>query len=434
MADNPAYANYSYQDVHDRLQSIDLGSVATAQNLWDSVFQGFTNLAADLRKQRDQLKTVWTGPGSDTYGQQLENLATELDNIAKQAKDPTYRSFWQSFASVKDVVKAALSAYDGKFKEVPSKPPPQMSKIEASNYRDGGGGPDEYKFGGDDAGVRAIFTKLARDYRDIKDGLPNPPAPAQGPAGPADGQPSSPLRMEGKDTFGGTPADLPIAPADAFGKLPDGAVPPGAGIDPRSMPISPVGPIGGVDVPGGPGADVPGMGMPGIDVSGGPGIAVPGVDIPGAPGVTVPASGVDPKLPGYTGIDPSTGLPFGLDPSTKLADFQPASGTGLGGGSSAFGGPDGLGPLGGAGAAGALGALGAGPGGASSGAITPRDAAGANGGANGAAGMGYPGGMGGMGHGAGKDGEERQRQSWIPEDQDIWGADTSAPPPVIGRG
>ncbi|MBS2538655.1 hypothetical protein KGQ20_38505, partial [Catenulispora sp. NF23] len=60
--------------------------------------------------------------------------------------------------------------------------------------------------------------------------------------------------------------------------------------------------------------------------------------------------------------------------------------------------------------------------------------AGANGGPNGAAGMGYPGGMGGMGHGAGKDGEERQRQSWIPEDQDIWGADTNVPPPVIGRG
>ncbi|MBS2540037.1 hypothetical protein KGQ20_45575, partial [Catenulispora sp. NF23] len=259
MADNPAYAKYSYQDVRDRLQSIDLGSVATAQNLWDAVFQGFTNLATDLRKQRDQLKAVWTGPGADTYGQQLENLATELDNVAKQAKDPTYRSFWQSFATVKDVVQTALTAYNGKFKEVPSKLPAHLSKIEASNYQDGGGGPDEYKFGGDDAGVRAIFNKLARDYRDIKDGLPNPPAPAQGPAGPQDAKPSGSVRADSEGHFGASPGQLPITPADAFGKLPDGADPLGAGIDPRSLPISPVGPMGGVDVPGGPGVDVPGV-------------------------------------------------------------------------------------------------------------------------------------------------------------------------------
>jgi hypothetical protein len=33
--------------------------------------------------------------------------------------------------------------------------------------------------------------------------------------------------------------------------------------------------------------------------------------------------------------------------------------------------------------------------------------------------------------GAGRDGQERQRGSWLPEDEDIWGAQTSTAPPVL---
>jgi hypothetical protein len=39
----------------------------------------------------------------------------------------------------------------------------------------------------------------------------------------------------------------------------------------------------------------------------------------------------------------------------------------------------------------------------------------------------------GAGHGGGQnDGEERERTTWLTEDEDVWGADDGAAPPVIG--
>jgi len=37
------------------------------------------------------------------------------------------------------------------------------------------------------------------------------------------------------------------------------------------------------------------------------------------------------------------------------------------------------------------------------------------------------------GHGGGSgDDEERERSTWLTEDEDVWGGDTDVPPPVIG--
>lgn len=77
-------------------------------------------------------------------------------------------------------------------------------------------------------------------------------------------------------------------------------------------------------------------------------------------------------------------------------------------------------PAGGVPAAGAAGAAGGGLG---------AGATGATGGAFGAMPMGA--GMGGGAHGQ-ESGGEQQRNTWLEEDEDVWGADDDAPPPVIG--
>jgi hypothetical protein len=127
-------------------------------------------------------------------------------------------------------------------------------------------------------------------------------------------------------------------------------------------------------------------------------------------------SGYDPTR-GIDGFDPAA-AGSGFDPYGSLADaglpgggsglFTPGSGSGLG----ASGGGLGAGGLG----------TGAGAG----------DLAG-----TGAGGLSAAAGRGGIpmspmgGAGGGKENKERQRQSWLPEEDDVWGADTDAVGPVL---
>jgi hypothetical protein len=96
-------------------------------------------------------------------------------------------------------------------------------------------------------------------------------------------------------------------------------------------------------------------------------------------------------------------------------------GSGLGPGGVGAGGVGG-GPSGvGTGGAGAYGPGGAGRGG------------GLGSGAGGAGAGGRAGGMGGAPHGGhGGEEEERERSTWLTEDEDVWGGNTDLPPPVIG--
>ncbi len=107
----------------------------------------------------------------------------------------------------------------------------------------------------------------------------------------------------------------------------------------------------------------------------------------------------------------------------------PGGGAGLGGGGaglgSAGGGGLGAGGLGGPNPAG-IGGMGAGRG---AGGGIAGEGAGAGKGAAGRGGMGAP--MGG--HGGGSEGEEeRERSTWLTEDDDVWGGDGDTAPPVIG--
>jgi hypothetical protein len=202
---------------------------------------------------------------------------------------------------------------------------------------------------------------------------------------------------------------------------------------------------GGTHLPGSAGTHLPGSAGTHL-----PGSA--GTHLPGAGGTHVPGggSGGTPgggAFPG--GGSGGAGSPY--DPGSLLA-----GGGGGAGGIGAGLGPDGLGAGGlGSGAggigsglgSGAGGGVGSGPGGLGSGPGGFGSGAGSAG-RGGRFGTGEPEGAGGRGAGSrsaaasagaapmhgghGADEEERERSTWLTEDEDVWGGGTDAPPPVIG--
>ncbi|MFB4308695.1 hypothetical protein [Actinomadura sp. GTD37] len=229
-----------------------------------------------------------------------------------------------------------------------------------------------------------------------------------------------------QEAFNGHPLkitkDLP-GQRGGVNDTPPGGDPPG-GTPPGGTPPGGTPPGGFKTDPGGDGPKLP--------TSDGAGSFNPsGSGNPFAPGGNSPFSpdgaGSYSPSPGGTSPFGSGGTsPFGSGaggPGTDLAGMPPGGGGGGGlpsGGGAGFGAdPGGLGGANAAGgpAGGPGGALGSGPGA----------------GAGGAAGRGMP--MGGMpmGQGAqGGKGEERERNTWLTEDEDVWGADDDTAPPVIG--
>ncbi|GAB3427461.1 WXG100 family type VII secretion target [Flindersiella endophytica] len=214
------------------------------------------------------------------------------------------------------------------------------------------------------------------------------------------------------------------------GGMPGGGSVPGGGKVPGGGSYDPPGgstydPPGGTDGPGGGTYDPPGN--PPTDT------------IPGGPD----GGSYDPKAPGGgydgSGTGGSGGVDIGGETARSGGGGIGGSGTfgGSGGGVGGFGtGPGGTGT--GAGGLGAgAGGGGVGPGGAFGAGGGMGAGGGAGAGAGGAGGGGMMGGMmgggmGGAGGGMGEDGQEAQRNTWLEEDEDVWGADDDAPPPVIG--
>ncbi|WP_255274318.1 hypothetical protein [Actinomadura madurae] len=219
-----------------------------------------------------------------------------------------------------------------------------------------------------------------------------------------------------KEAFDGHPLkitkDLPTTLGDGHDKPPGG---PGPGGGPGGLPGGGPGGFSGSGS-GLPTSDPAGAFKPG----GGPSPFAPGAGSPFNPG-----SDGGPHLPG--GGPGAGGAGFG-SPGTDLSSFPgggpPGGGPGLGGGGGGFGADPG-----GFGGAGSGGGAAGGPGGAFGG----------GGAGMGAAGRGAAAGMRGMGGmpmapGAGQGGkdEERERNTWLTEDEDVWGADDDTAPPVIG--
>jgi hypothetical protein len=191
-------------------------------------------------------------------------------------------------------------------------------------------------------------------------------------------------------------------------------------------------------------ASIPDTSSLAVDPSSLPGLSpVPDVsNLAAVPGPTDPGA----SLAGFANPGTSGGLPqlsTGADWNNALSNLPGGSGAGLG-----YTGIPGLGTLGGlssldslgknGGAAGLAEAAGGPNGGA--GAALAGESASPFGSAGGAAASGeggiplYPP-TGGMGAGAGgADGaQERERHTWITEDEAVWGADPDLPPAVLGR-
>ncbi|MFF5260112.1 hypothetical protein ACFY4C_14275 [Actinomadura viridis] len=203
---------------------------------------------------------------------------------------------------------------------------------------------------------------------------------------------------------------------------------------------------GNTPPPGGP----PGGGGGGVGGGGGGGGKFPGGSPGGMPdggkfpdGDRSPFASLDNNRNPH--LDPSsyTGTRPGSSQLAGLGDPGGASFGGAGGGSNLSSMGDGGGmPGGGGGGLGGGGGNypgGGGPGGLGSGAVgTAGMGGGAFRGAGAGAGAGRMGGMpmGGMpmgGAGQGNQGEqERERETWLTEDEDVWGADDDTAPPVIG--
>ncbi len=115
-----------------------------------------------------------------------------------------------------------------------------------------------------------------------------------------------------------------------------------------------------------------------------------------------------------------------VDTGTSTARVGGAGGGGIGGGGLGGGGTPGGIPAGGTAGAGA--GVG-GPGGGASIAATPSISSTPGGVRGGMGGM-MP--MMGAGMGGQDGGEEQQRSTWIDEDEDVWGTEGDAPPPVLG--
>ncbi|GAA2086240.1 hypothetical protein [Actinomadura alba] len=215
-------------------------------------------------------------------------------------------------------------------------------------------------------------------------------------------------------------------PASIQADMPNTNISPyGPGERPPGGPGKPPGGPGGGDLPKGPGGgDLP-KGPGGGDFPKGPG----GGDFPKGPG-----GGDLPNGPG--GGDLPNGPGGGGYPGGGGSDLAGVGGGAGGGGLS--GGMPGGGGLGPGGVGGGLGAGGGLPGGGvGAGGAGPGAFGGPGMGALGKNGLGAGGmGMGGMpmgaGGGQGGDGEERERTTWLTEDEDVWGADDDAAPPVIG--
>ena len=205
--------------------------------------------------------------------------------------------------------------------------------------------------------------------------------------------------------------DLGRGPGDPGGKPPGTPKMPGGGDPPGGMPKT----------PGGPGnPDIPGPGNP--NLPGGP-------DNPNLPGG--PNGPGNPNIPGGPNGPGGPGnLPGGPGgPGSDLASMPGGGGPGLGGGGvpggpGLGGGAPGGGLPGGAPGAGALGSAGA------PGAFAGPGAFGRNGMGGAGGPMGMP-----MGAGAGAGGgqnNERERSTWLTEDEDVWGGNDETAPPVIG--
>ncbi|MFI7119455.1 hypothetical protein [Amycolatopsis sp. NPDC049868] len=278
-----------------------------------------------------------------------------------------------------------------------------------------------------DQDMRKVIKDLAGEYsvkvRDFEAPVPKSPdeikpPPGGGPDGitppslpPMPGGGGNPQNFPG---FGGGPGDGPSPFPGGGGPAPypgaDGPSPyPGGGAGGLPAPLSPR------DLGLKPDPYDPGTGLAG---------AAPAIH-PGGGATTPLGGGLAPYQPGGGGGPVPGGMPVGLTPYAG----------GKGGGLSPYPGGKGAGGVKPYGAGGAsLSGAGVKPYGAGASGAGAHDQGGKAGAGTGKGGSGVGGmPMGGAPGAAGQGERERERTTWLREDEDVWGANPDAPPGVIGR-
>ncbi|MGH3489113.1 MAG: hypothetical protein ACRDP8_14535 [Actinopolymorphaceae bacterium] len=433
-----------------------------ADNLWKGIGTDARTIADDLRTQANRLTDRndggWSGPAAEAFLEEVQKVVDFADEIARGAKGEGDGNVWAKLHAAADEIEKQQD-------DEHTRPIPWSKRSSRCTYTDYGWNEDNDKSyfayddtGGDPEANKRGTTYNHDDWQSLLGELGISTRTEDEVVWPADdskwpeifeamdaNRAEREACTQAKQDMGSYLGDLKINDAP---EVPKFKVAPDAG--------------GGPDV-GGPGAPSTDTSKPDIPETKNPPIPkdtdndgipddqdphpndpdLPDSDNDGIPDDQDPHPN-DPDLPdsdndgipddqdpfpndpdhNNDGIpDGSTGAGAGsVDTGTETAragggGFSGAGGGGLGSGS----GPGGVGA--GAGGAGA----GVGPGGAGMGAGM---------GAGGAMGRGGMGGMmpmmGGGGAGAGAGGEEQERNTWLEEDEDVWGTGDDGPPPVIG--
>jgi hypothetical protein len=362
----------NYDQVKQEFEQLNVGPINTACTEWSMLARNLGTIAEQIRREvGDVLHDAWESKYSVDAQQHLQVAQGTAEALANHS-----------------MTMARATDYAGQYAQW------YQAHLPGDGY---------VTTGGDSQRAVDHLVKFLGRYDEVISLLPSQVQAQSVNANPQDlGGPDS--------TPGGPGAGAGPHGMGGAGKLPgSGGLPDGTGMGDTGFGDTGLG-------TGGTGSGLPGGGLGSGGTGGGLGSGGTGGFSPYDPGSQLAGGGGLGGLgSGHTGLG-GGGLGSG------------GVGSGLGGGGLGTG-PGGIGSGTGAGGAGTLGS-GAGRGGPGSGAGGP-GSGGPGAGGRGSAGAGGVGGAPMHGGGQG-DEDERERSTWLTEDEDVWGGNTDVPPPVIG--
>jgi hypothetical protein len=435
---------YDADQIHGEIERLagagTWNTLFAAARAWSAAGDKLDGLRQQLSAAAQTLAGAWSSDDAVACQQALQRIHTTAGNVADSARG-VYRFTDASAASLQQAVGSfpGRDSGSGLF-ETAGRAAGGSSLVGGSVLDDVGGfiggGMDSLFGTGEDPNEkpRQALADLNARYQSDNTRLPEQVS-AELPVIGEGGTGKTKIEELGGGSFGGGPsAGMPggVPGAGGFDPSTVGSGPSGGGTTGAFSPGGSGG-LPGAGVPGGPGGgDFPaGPSDGGLNSAGplGPGGGLPGAGggagMPGGGGGGMPGGGgIGGGLGGAAG---GVGMVPGGAAGGRGAGAGSGRGLGAGGGRGMAGG---MVPMGGAGAGGTRGGRGAGGAGAGGGRPGLTGGKIAGGGAAGGAGRGVGGGMMPMGAGRGG-GEEHERDTWLVEDDDPWGADSDTPPGVI---
>ncbi|MEU6072904.1 hypothetical protein [Micromonospora sp. NPDC047074] len=410
------------------------GDVTSAALGWEQLLKNVTAVKDSLEKNVTDLGEVWKGPAYESFKTHVKQIATDAGRVVDDAEK--HNGIVQSLKTAADKLSAAQAEF----------PIPASCVNDVLEARNGrlviDTGLFEMKVKPDFLGLldpltsladwlndksgeaEKVYNQVSGEYTTIDSGTPGQTTPGTtktpevetpdlggGPgAGPLGGAPKmGGMPNTGSPDLGGPPSigkpDMPTTTPIGPGTHPDldnGGYNPGDGYKPPGT--GSLADDYGSGLAGAGPSTVPGLG-------GGGGGGLPGTSSLGGGGLGGGGGGLG------GGMIPGGGS-LGRPVSPNMGPMMGGAGAGgnRGGGRAGKLGAGGMGPM--------MGGAGAGAGGRGGG----RAGAAAGAGAKGARGIG---GMAGMGGGAGYGEDESARNTWLEEDEDVWGADGGGTPGIL---